>query len=220
MGAPEQPIKDPGDVGRRVAHRRGELGLTREELAVEAGMAPGYLAYLEQHPAHISGTALIRLAHALHTTPSQLLGGGRDLPPGRSAAAPQPTLHALDESECWGLLADRGIGRIAVVGENGPEVYPVNYAVIDQRIVFRTAETTHLAGHDDEAVGFEVDHLDDALSEGWSVLVVGRAERVTAPDDVDRLRKHAAVQPWAGGVRDVYVRIQPRRISGRRIRSR
>jgi hypothetical protein len=35
-----------GDLGRRIARRRTELGLTRRETAQRAGMAPSYLRYL------------------------------------------------------------------------------------------------------------------------------------------------------------------------------
>ncbi|SDH96608.1 Helix-turn-helix domain-containing protein, partial [Sinosporangium album] len=41
--------KAPGDIGRRVARRREDLGLTREQLAERTGMDPGYLAYLEEN---------------------------------------------------------------------------------------------------------------------------------------------------------------------------
>jgi len=60
--------------------------------------------------------------------------------------------------------------------------------------------------------------LDEALSQGWSVLVTGRAVRVASEADVRYLEQHTSVRPWAGGARDVYVRIIPRKITGRRIR--
>ena len=66
----------PGDLGRRVAARRRELGLTRAELAARSGMAVSHLAYLEQHAANVGSGALMRLADALGTTPTALLGCG------------------------------------------------------------------------------------------------------------------------------------------------
>ncbi|MGX1246953.1 hypothetical protein RKD46_008057 [Streptomyces pseudovenezuelae] len=63
----------PGDLGRRLLHRRGELGLTRREVADRAGMAPGYLRYLEESPA----------AHTRHQHPGAAggrLGHRRDRP--------------------------------------------------------------------------------------------------------------------------------------------
>ena len=69
----------------------------------------------------------------------------------------------------------------------------------------------------DAQVSFEVDHFDAALREGWSVLVHGRAHKVTEERAVKRLEDVTHLEPWAPGARDVYVRIAPARISGRRI---
>jgi nitroimidazol reductase NimA-like FMN-containing flavoprotein (pyridoxamine 5'-phosphate oxidase superfamily) len=69
-------------------------------------------------------------------------------------------------------------------------------------------------------VAFEVDHIDEALSQGWSVLVRGQAHRVAHPAEVQVVRRDAVLWPWPGGERDVYVRIIPDTITGRRIESR
>jgi hypothetical protein len=66
-------------------------------------------------------------------------------------------------------------------------------------------------------VSFEVDRVDDVLAEGWSVLVTGRAEVLTAASDLARAGR-LRITPWAGGERDCYVRITPGQVSGRRIR--
>jgi hypothetical protein len=66
-------------------------------------------------------------------------------------------------------------------------------------------------------VAFEVDHVDDALSQGWSVLAVGLADMVTEPGAVGRLARHAHTTPWAGGERDMWVSIRPTSLTGRRI---
>ncbi|MFG3659416.1 alcohol dehydrogenase catalytic domain-containing protein [Streptomyces sp. NPDC047706] len=65
-----------------------------------------------------------------------------------------------------------------------------------------------------------VDRIDDALSQGWSVLVRGTARAVTEPDEARRLEERAYSMPWVGGRRDVWVRIDPVGITGRRIESR
>jgi transcriptional regulator with XRE-family HTH domain len=75
----------PGDLGRRVAQRRRELGITRAELAARSGMAVSYLAYVEQHAANVGYDGVMRLAEALGTTPGALLGGSADGPRGGSA---------------------------------------------------------------------------------------------------------------------------------------
>ena len=71
------PDVDPGDLGRRVRERRERLGLPLAELARRAGMAPGYLEYVESRPGANPGAAAIaRLAAALETTSAALRGGG------------------------------------------------------------------------------------------------------------------------------------------------
>jgi hypothetical protein len=80
---------------------------------------------------------------------------------------------------------------------------------------FRTAPDTLLAVHANGRVSFEADHLDQAHRAGWSVLVHGHAHTVTDEREVKRLEDRTRLEPWAGGARDVYVRITPTRISGR-----
>ncbi|HEY3683542.1 MAG TPA: helix-turn-helix transcriptional regulator [Streptosporangiaceae bacterium] len=64
----------PGDLARRIAARREELGLTRETVARRAGMGPGYLGHLEEHATMPTWETLRRVAAALETTPGVLLG--------------------------------------------------------------------------------------------------------------------------------------------------
>jgi transcriptional regulator with XRE-family HTH domain len=66
----------PGDLGRRIADRRQQLGWSRAELAARAGLSVPYLTYLETHPANVTMTCLIELADALETTAEALLGAG------------------------------------------------------------------------------------------------------------------------------------------------
>jgi Pyridoxamine 5'-phosphate oxidase len=94
---------------------------------------------------------------------------------------------------------------------------PVNFAVVEGTIVIRTGEGTMFEGHADELVAFEVDHIDEALCRGWSVLVRGQAYRVTHSAELRRVQQEAEVLPWVGVGRDVYVRIVPTQITGRRI---
>jgi hypothetical protein len=51
------------------------------------------------------------------------------------------------------------------------------------------------------------------------VLVRGQAYPVTDPAELRRLQQDAVVWPWPGGEREVYVRIIPGRVSGRRIQA-
>ncbi|KOU77418.1 XRE family transcriptional regulator [Streptomyces sp. MMG1533] len=210
---------NPGDIGRRVAAARTRQGLTRVEAAHRAGIAPGYLAYLEEQPADPTMASLIRLGDALGTTVTALLGGGVDLPPGQGQAALHPQLRDLSRDECRARLSTHGVGRVAVSTPDGPAVVPVNYDVVDDEIAFRTAPDSVLAAAVGSEVAFEVDHVDEAMSQGWSVLVVGPARVVTEPDSVRKLVERAHTKPWPGGERQMWVSIQSMRITGRRITS-
>lgn len=212
--------RDSGDFGRRVAARRRQLSLSVQDLAERSGMAAGYLTYLEADPAANPDLGVrARLAAALETTVGQLLGGGLTRPPGSgSPPGRAPRLEALDEAECHHRLAGGGIGRVAFISERGPTVLPVNFRLLDGEVVFRTG-TGQLARAADAAVqvGFEVDHLDEVLGEGWSVLVTGRARCVTDPDEQTAVEQ-LGIRAWSGGDRHTYVRVSTAEITGRRIR--
>ena len=140
--------------------------------------------------------------------------------PGRRSPVPGPTapghaLRTLSPAECFGLLEPGGIGRVGFASATGIMMLPVNFAVTGKVIIFRTAPDTLLALYANTQVSFEVDHLDEALHQGWSVLVQGRAHQVAEERAVQRLENTPHLQPWAGGARDVYVCIAPAQISGR-----
>lgn len=209
---------NPGDTGRRVAVERRRRGLSREETAGRARMSPQYLAYLEEQPADPSLATLVRLADALGTSVAALRGGGIDLPPGQGHALLHPELRDLSPQECRALLSSHGLGRVAVsTSEGRPAVVPVNYEFVDDAIVFRTAPHSVPAAAAETEVAFEVDHVDEALSQGWSVLAVGPARVVTDPEAVRRLAQRAHTTPWAGGEREMWVSIEPTSLTGRRI---
>jgi len=211
---------DPGDLSKRIALRRAELRLSQAQVAARARMRLRYLKFLERYPARPSGSALRQLAAALQTTPAALLGAGAEAPPGRGRPAGQQVLTKLMAAECRRLIAPGGVGRIAFCTASGPVVLPVNFAVLADTIVIRTAEGTIIDGHADGQIALEVDHIDEALCQGWSVLVRGQAHRVAHPAELCRLQEDAVVWPWAGGEREVYVRILPAQTTGRRIEIR
>lgn len=214
VGWPSPP--DPGDLGKRIAWRRTELRLSVAQVAARAQVSPRYLEYLERYPA-IPGPATLRaLAAALQTTTSALLGAGAQAPP-RHGQLGGPAAEKLTIGECRRLIAPGGIGRVAVATASGLVVLPVNFAVVAGTIVFRTGSGTLVAAHSTDDVAFEVDHIDEALGRGWSVLVRGPAHRVAQPSELHHLLEQVVVTPWAGGEREVYIRIVPVRMSGRRV---
>jgi Pyridoxamine 5'-phosphate oxidase/Helix-turn-helix domain len=212
---------DPGDLSKRVAQRRTELHLSLMQVAARAGLSLRYLEYLERYPARPTPATLRQLAAALQTTPAALLGGGANVPPGHGIHPGElRVVSKLGSAECRRLITPGGVGRIAFGTLDGPVVIPVNFAVLAGTIVIRTAEGTVIDGHADGPVAVEVDHIDEALRQGWSVLVRGPAHRVAHPAELSRLQEDAVMRPWVGGEREVYVRVIPSQITGRRIEIR
>lgn len=137
--------------------------------------------------------------------------------PASEPVAQSRALRTLSPAECIGLLESGGIGRVGFAAAEGIVMLPVNFAVTRTAIVFRTAPDTLLALCANAQVSFEVDHFDEALHEGWSVLVHGHAHQVTDEREVKHLEAGTGLAPWAPGARDVYVRIVATQISGRSI---
>jgi nitroimidazol reductase NimA-like FMN-containing flavoprotein (pyridoxamine 5'-phosphate oxidase superfamily) len=144
-------------------------------------------------------------------------------PAERGEASIEPVVNVLDEAECWRLISAGGIGRIAYSGRFGPTVLPVNYQVYEKTIVFRTAQDAPM-GEDlrtgitdaEYKVAFEIDEFDTAAREGWSVLIQGSAHHVDAEEERGSVLA-VGVDPWPGGVKELFLRIIPTRITGRRI---
>jgi nitroimidazol reductase NimA-like FMN-containing flavoprotein (pyridoxamine 5'-phosphate oxidase superfamily) len=139
-------------------------------------------------------------------------------PLGVVPAAVGRELQALSPEECLGLLEPGGVGRVGFTSLDGVVILPVNFAVVGKTVIIRTGPDTLLAAHANEPVSFESDRFDEAGHDGWSVLIQGHAHKVASEDGVRHLAHVTHLEPWAGGARDVYVRITPVRISGRRIR--
>lgn len=126
-------------------------------------------------------------------------------------------LEILSPEQCHDLLRRNDVGRIAVTVAALPAIFPVNYAILDGDIVFRTGEGTKLRAAVERAVvAFQIDHYDRSIDSGWSVMAVGLAEEITEPDELDRAQR-LGLRPFAAGDRSHYIRIRPEFLSGRRI---
>ncbi len=133
-------------------------------------------------------------------------------------------IEELDEAESLRLISPGGIGRIAYTSRFGPAVLPVNFKWHDGAIVFRTARhsaldedlQTGIAGGD-YMVAFEIDEIDASGRLGWSVLIQGPAHHVEAEAEREAAMA-AGVEPWPGGERELFLRIVPHRVTGRRIK--
>ncbi|OYN91240.1 pyridoxamine 5'-phosphate oxidase family protein [Parenemella sanctibonifatiensis] len=118
----------------------------------------------------------------------------------------------LPADECWLLLEQSAVARLAYVLAGRLELLPVTFRTYEgdgvRGLVFRTAASTRLAGlvEPTDAV-VELDELDPDTATGWSV--VARVRTGPAPDGVE------LPQPWAPGQRDVCIGLQVTSISGR-----
>jgi hypothetical protein len=65
-------------------------------------------------------------------------------------------------------------------------------------------------------VAFEIDDINPATREGWSILVSGSAHHVDSAAELAAVQQ-SGVQPWTGGEKDLFIRIVPDHITGRRI---
>jgi nitroimidazol reductase NimA-like FMN-containing flavoprotein (pyridoxamine 5'-phosphate oxidase superfamily) len=130
-------------------------------------------------------------------------------------------LEELSAEECWRLLGTQQVGRFAVMVGHYPLVFPVNYAVSQKSIVFRTGVGTKLWAIHRSNVTFEVDEFDEVERSGWSVMARGAAQEVDANHNPHLAKQldAAAGAPWAPGDRSRLVRIVVDAVTGRLLRA-
>ncbi|MEY2568945.1 MAG: uncharacterized protein QOE35_3474 [Actinomycetota bacterium] len=127
--------------------------------------------------------------------------------------------HGLTYEQCLELLADQCVGRLAVIVAGRPEIFPINYVLDGDAVVFRTNSGTKLFGTTQGEVAFEVDITHAPSLSGWSVVVHGIAQEVTDGDRADlQERLHGLpLGVWAAGDRPHLMRIAPNEITGRKV---
>jgi uncharacterized protein len=129
-------------------------------------------------------------------------------------------LEHLSGPECWKLLEATPVGRIGVLNDSAPEIYPVNHVVDRQTIVFRTDPGSKLRGLlRKPAVCYPIDGINPADATGWSVLVKGRAVELRGGDEL-RGASELGLRYWTLGDKAHWIRIVPEEVTGRRIWSR
>jgi nitroimidazol reductase NimA-like FMN-containing flavoprotein (pyridoxamine 5'-phosphate oxidase superfamily) len=135
----------------------------------------------------------------------------------RTEAGYRSGLTVLSAQECHALLAASRVGRVLVSLDAMPAAFPVNYAVLGDDVVFRTAPGTKLSAAVEHTVlGFEVDDVDFVHRCGWSVLAVGMSRVVTDEREIAEL-DGLELDSWWSLPFARYVRIEAQRISGRRV---
>jgi nitroimidazol reductase NimA-like FMN-containing flavoprotein (pyridoxamine 5'-phosphate oxidase superfamily) len=130
---------------------------------------------------------------------------------------PRASLQDLTTEQCWDLLGQQSVGRLAVVINNSPDIFPVNYKAWHEEIYVQTAPGLKLAAAVlNPMVAFEVDSIDEQHKFGWSVVVRGEAHELEQIDDL-MFAEDLSVGPWAAGVKSRYLQIIPTTITGRMI---
>jgi nitroimidazol reductase NimA-like FMN-containing flavoprotein (pyridoxamine 5'-phosphate oxidase superfamily) len=127
-------------------------------------------------------------------------------------------LEDLDVETCLSLLNESSVGRIAVVADEFPIVLPVNYRLVETSGVTWVGVRTRPGNVLDRAqmpAAFEIDAIDPARGQGWSVLVRGTLQHVN-PDAAD-FRTRFDPEPWIPADRDAWLVIEPFSITGRRL---
>lgn len=123
-------------------------------------------------------------------------------------------MRILSEAECWSRLSDKEFGRMAYHLADEVHIAPVNYAVQDGHVVFRTAEGSKLLGVVmNEDVAFEIDEIHDDEENAWSVIARGQAHILEGHEasETDNLR----LRPWVSEEKFNVVSIRVDEISGR-----
>jgi hypothetical protein len=125
-------------------------------------------------------------------------------------------LDVLDQAECVRLLGTETVGRLGVVVDGEPSIFPVNFALAGEDIVVRTDPGSKLMAALGGPMVFEVDHLDENTQTGWSVMVHGTAELAEGrPSRTGS--QNRVLQPWRQADLPHLLRIVPKTITGRRI---
>ncbi|MEM8620998.1 MAG: pyridoxamine 5'-phosphate oxidase family protein [Actinomycetota bacterium] len=126
------------------------------------------------------------------------------------------TTRDLSDAECWELLANTAVGRLAVDIAGQPDIFPINFVVDGSGIVFRSAAGTKLAGAVlNRFVAFEIDGYLPDERVAWSVVLKGTArqiEKMQERFDAEDL----PLFPWLKGEKPNFVRIDPTSLTGRR----
>ncbi|MBJ7358592.1 pyridoxamine 5'-phosphate oxidase family protein [Nocardioides sp.] len=130
----------------------------------------------------------------------------------------QPALLELAPYECWRLLDQPvRIARVVWTVDGAAAIVPVNYAVADGALWFRTTPHSRLAQEcPGREVLVEVDSLDPVAQSGWSVIVTGVAESIDGLDVPDIL---GGLHVWPRGHRPLFLRVMADKVTGRRLPS-
>jgi hypothetical protein len=124
-------------------------------------------------------------------------------------------LESLSREESLRLLGSASLGRVVFTRSALPAIRPVNHIVDGDKIIIRTHLGAVIAAAVDgtgTVVAYEADMIDPDDHLGWSVIVVGRASRVTDPGEINRYQQ--ALRPWVSGDMDEVIAITAEMVDG------
>lgn len=136
-----------------------------------------------------------------------------------SSPTGEEPMEILRESECWALLREASVGRIAFpTADAGVDIFPVNHLVDGGSIVFRTDGGAKLTGATAATeVVFEADGSDARNALAWSVILKGDAEMISGATDLFESFE-LNVRPWHASRKPYFVRVVPTLTTGRRFK--
>lgn len=130
----------------------------------------------------------------------------------------KPSEGNLGYDDCWELLAAGIVGRLALIVDNHPEIFPVNYVLERRSIVFRSAGGTKVWGAEAaRPAALEIDGYDSRNEEAWSVVARGETEVISSQEEKAAVAA-LHLEPWQPGTKDNYIRLTPRVLTGRRFK--
>lgn len=129
-------------------------------------------------------------------------------------------VEILDRQRCLGLLGTVPLGRLGFTSGALPVILPVNFALLEGDVVFRTVPGSKLeAALRRQIACFEADGFDDVFHTGWSVLVTGETRVLTDPTEL----AEAQALPLPSWVRHQgpgrFIRLRSDLVTGRWLRA-
>lgn len=128
-------------------------------------------------------------------------------------------LETLPRAESLRLLSTVSLGRLVFTHLALPAIRPVNHAVAGDQVIIRaylrTAISAAVGDRSGTVVAYEADLIDPDTRLGWSVIIVGRATRLTNQAEVARYRD--LLQPWVADGMDDIIAIQADMVDGFRL---
>jgi hypothetical protein len=116
------------------------------------------------------------------------------------------------------LLGTVALGRLVFTHLALPAVRPVNHVLDGDEIIIRAelgrviSSAAAADGGPGTVVAYEADLIDPVDHLGWSVIIVGRASRLTDPGKIEKYR--LVLRPWVAGDMDEFITIRADMVDG------